>query len=87
MARKTQPPLTSEQRKRQREGALRWQASRTPEEKHAARLKARASFLKAQQLRLQKTGQLPGRIAALNWTSYDDEVDTPSELPHTRDIE
>jgi hypothetical protein len=68
-----QPPLTPEQRQRQREGVLRWQASRTPEEKHVARLKARASFLKAQQLRLQKTGQLPGRIAALNWTSYDED--------------
>jgi len=68
-----QPPLTPEQRQRQREGVLRWQASRTPEEKHAARLKARASFLKAQQLRLQKTGQLPGRIAARNWEYGDDE--------------
>ena len=72
MAKKTQPPPPPEQRQRQREGVLRWQASRTPEEKHAAFLKAHAARGKARQALRQKAGKMRGRLAALNWTSYDE---------------
>lgn len=70
-----QPPLTPEQRQRQREGMRRWQASRTLEEKEAASLKAREIYLKTQQARRQKAGKLRGRIALLNWIASDDEED------------
>ena len=67
-----QPPLTPEQRQRQREGVLRWQASRTPEEKHAAFLKSHAARGKTMQALRQKAGKMRGRLAALNW-NYDED--------------
>lgn len=73
MAKKTQPPLTPEQRQRQREGLRRWQAARTPEEKEATRL----NYVKKLQTWRQRGNLLPGRLTASRW-SLDDEVDDVS---------
>jgi hypothetical protein len=74
MARKTQPPLTPEQRQRQLEGARRWQASRTPEEKRAFEEKMRQTYHKARAARRLKTGvKLPGRLSSALYTAYDIE--------------
>lgn len=69
--------ITPEQRQRQREGLRRWQASRTPEEKEATRLKSRPAYVKKQQMWRQRGNMLPGRLAASRW-GLDDELDDVS---------